>query len=121
MKLFQNKFQELVEGVLKNECDQFLKSFGRSTRSPSIGQSEPAVFSDFSPLHGSFMGSDPSRSLANSASSRGEVCLTTTQMVGDLCRALEGKIVSYCDTILQAGHEVHGSHGGACGAKERGM
>ena len=31
----------------------------------------------------------------------GEVCLTTTRMVGDLCTALEGKIVSYCDTILQ--------------------
>ncbi|CAE7559653.1 KPNB1 [Symbiodinium sp. KB8] len=30
-----------------------------------------------------------------------QVCLTTTRMVGDLCTALEGKIVSYCDTILQ--------------------
>ncbi|CAE7405624.1 KPNB1 [Symbiodinium natans] len=30
-----------------------------------------------------------------------QVCLTTTRMVGDLCTALEGKIVGYCDTILQ--------------------
>eukprot|EP00931_Biecheleriopsis_adriatica_P086256 TRINITY_DN60967_c0_g1_i1.p1 TRINITY_DN60967_c0_g1~~TRINITY_DN60967_c0_g1_i1.p1 ORF type:complete len:854 (+),score=205.76 TRINITY_DN60967_c0_g1_i1:68-2629(+) len=30
-----------------------------------------------------------------------QVCLMTTGVVGDLCRALEGKIITYCDTILQ--------------------
>lgn len=30
-----------------------------------------------------------------------QVCLMTTGVVGDLCRALEGKILTYCDTILQ--------------------
>jgi len=29
-----------------------------------------------------------------------QVCLMTTGIVGDLCRALEGKIMTYCDTIL---------------------
>merc|ERR1712048_497486 len=30
-----------------------------------------------------------------------QVCLMATGVVGDLCRALEGKIISSCDTILQ--------------------
>jgi importin subunit beta-1 len=30
-----------------------------------------------------------------------QVCFMTTGIVGDLCRALEGKIITYCDTILQ--------------------
>lgn len=30
-----------------------------------------------------------------------QVCLMATGVVGDLCRALEGKIITYCDTILQ--------------------
>jgi len=30
-----------------------------------------------------------------------QVCLMATGVVGDPCRALEGKIVTYCDTILQ--------------------
>lgn len=30
-----------------------------------------------------------------------QVCLTTTRMVGDLCTALERKILGYCDTILE--------------------
>mmetsp|Transcript_31512 Transcript_31512/g.80339 ORF Transcript_31512/g.80339 Transcript_31512/m.80339 type:complete len:859 (-) Transcript_31512:136-2712(-) len=29
------------------------------------------------------------------------VCLMTTGVVGDFCRALEGKIITYCDTILE--------------------
>eukprot|EP00442_Polarella_glacialis_P058757 CAMPEP_0115060620 /NCGR_PEP_ID=MMETSP0227-20121206/7562_1 /TAXON_ID=89957 /ORGANISM="Polarella glacialis, Strain CCMP 1383" /LENGTH=861 /DNA_ID=CAMNT_0002445849 /DNA_START=451 /DNA_END=3032 /DNA_ORIENTATION=- len=30
-----------------------------------------------------------------------QVCLMTTGVIGDLCRALEGKLITYCDTILQ--------------------
>eukprot|EP00933_Yihiella_yeosuensis_P040602 TRINITY_DN34928_c0_g1_i1.p1 TRINITY_DN34928_c0_g1~~TRINITY_DN34928_c0_g1_i1.p1 ORF type:complete len:861 (+),score=189.92 TRINITY_DN34928_c0_g1_i1:119-2701(+) len=30
-----------------------------------------------------------------------QVCLMSTGVVGDLCRALEGKIIIYCDTILE--------------------
>lgn len=30
-----------------------------------------------------------------------QVCLVATGVVGDLCRALEGKIITYCDTIME--------------------
>merc|ERR1719382_1847178 len=30
-----------------------------------------------------------------------QVCKMATGVIGDLCRALEGKIITYCDTILQ--------------------
>jgi len=34
-----------------------------------------------------------------------QVCLMATGVIGDLCRALEGKIITYTDTILQILHQ----------------